>query len=473
MKSAAASASPTPLENWKTKVVKNEGRRLGRYRRRQRSGLNASSSYFSSYFSSSSSAPSFPFVLTDDDEDGGLERGRTVCEFDEEGTKCLLTACFAKRCRTEWQEKKDGSDEVAFEHTVDFGVSMSAIRIDSTHVEIRRNGDDDNAIALRREDVFDIEPDDLTVYRVVRPWTIDSEKPSEPVLEPCRMYSNTIERVCALCPSDDTNPDLPPTALIAGFSMHRFGLGVDPKEDTRRKIASLKPYRGNDCSVLDICTGLAYTAIMASELENVSSVTTIELDPTMTQICAMNPHSKGLFRSSSDAEDNIITQLYGNAFDVIQTLPDYAFDRIIHDPPTFALAGELYGENFYSELFRVLKPSGRVYHYTGDPSANVTGGGGVRGIVKRMKMVGFETVAIDQHAHGVVAAKQANVKFFSSGKKDKKTKNARGPRDKTRGNRGKDGRKRGSTKRWEGDRGRNTFDVRGYDDDDESESEYY
>ena len=92
MKSAVASASPTPLENWKTKVVKNEGRRLGRYRRRQRSGLNASSSYYSSSFSSSSSAPSFPFVLTDDDEDGGLERGRTVCEFDEEGTKCLLTA---------------------------------------------------------------------------------------------------------------------------------------------------------------------------------------------------------------------------------------------------------------------------------------------------------------------------------------------------------------------------------------------
>ena len=89
-------------------------------------------------------------------------------------------------------------------------------------------------------------------------------------------------------------------------------------------------------------------------------------------------------------------------------------------------------------------------------------------------MVGFETVAIDQHAHGVVAVrKQANVKFFSSGKKDKKTKKCEDRYDKTRGNRGKDGRKRGSTKRWEGDRGRNTFDVRGYDDDDESESEYY
>ena len=29
-----------------------------------------------------------------------------------------------------------------------------------------------------------------------------------------------------------------PTALIAGFSMHRFGVGVDPKEDTEKKLGS-------------------------------------------------------------------------------------------------------------------------------------------------------------------------------------------------------------------------------------------
>ena len=56
--------------------------------------------------------------------------------------------------------------------------------------------------------------------------------------------------------------------------------------------------------MLDVCTGLAYTAIMASELENVSSVTTIELDPTMTQICAMNPHSKGLFGRAQNTTKN-------------------------------------------------------------------------------------------------------------------------------------------------------------------------
>jgi len=181
-------------------------------------------------------------------------------------------------------------------------------------------------------------------------------------------------------------------------------------------------------------------------------------------------------RSEDDGEDdyekhNIISQLYGNAFDVIQTLPDRAFDRIIHDPPTFALAGELYGEKFYSELFRVLKPSGRVYHYTGDPSSNVAGGGGVRGIVKRMKLVGFESVEIDQHAHGVVAAKQPNVKFFSSGKKEKNiVKNAPNNRGKTSSSKRRDESFKGGRER-RGGRGRNSsFDDDEFDEFDGSSS---
>ena len=431
--------------------------------------------------SSSSSSFVVPDVANDDDEDADeLTKTKTTRLY------CLLTACFAERCRKEYHQ--NANKRAVFEHTVDFGLSRSEIRIDETRVEISKrqqsvddddDDDDDAMIVLNREDVFAIEPDDLTVYTVVQTSEDAGDSRALAKLEPCRIYSNTIDRVCALCPSDSVNPELAPTALIAGFSMHRFGLGVDPKEDTRRKIASLKPYKGNTLAVLDVCTGLAYTAIMASELENVSSVTTIELDPTMTQICAMNPHSKGLFgraknttnkRSEDGGEDdeknNIISQLYGNAFDVIQTLPDRAFDRIIHDPPTFALAGELYGEKFYSELFRVLKPSGRVYHYTGDPSSNVAGGGGVRGIVKRMKLVGFESVEIDQHAHGVVAAKQPNVKFFSSGKKEKNiVKNAPNKRGKTSSSKRRDESfKGGRGRERRGGRGRNSsFD----DDDDE------
>ena len=436
--------------------------------------------------SSSSSSFVVDDVANDDDEDADeLTKTKTTRLY------CLLTACFAERCRKEYHQ--NANKRAVFEHTVDFGLSRSEIRIDETRVEISKrqqsvdddDDDDDAMIVLNREDVFAIEPDDLTVYTVVQTSEDAGDSRALAKLEPCRIYSNTIDRVCALCPSDSVNSELAPTALIAGFSMHRFGLGVDPKEDTRRKIASLKPYKGNNLAVLDVCTGLAYTAIMASELENVSSVTTIELDPTMTQICAMNPHSKGLFgraknttkkRREDGGEDdyekhNIISQLYGNAFDVIQTLPDRAFDRIIHDPPTFALAGELYGEKFYSELFRVLKPSGRVYHYTGDPSSNVAGGGGVRGIVKRMKLVGFESVEIDQHAHGVVAAKQPNVKFFSSGKKEKNMlKNAPNKRGKTSSSKRRDESFKGVRER-RGGRGRNSsFDDDEFDEFDVSSS---
>ena len=442
-------------------------------RRRRRRSAEASSSSSSSFVVPDD-------VANEDDEDADeLTKTKTTRLY------CLLTACFAERCRKEYHQ--NANKRAVFEHTVDFGLSRSEIRIDETRVEISKrqqsddddDDDDDAIIVLNREDVFAIEPDDLTVYTVVQTNEDAGDSRALAKLEPCRIYSNTIDRVCALCPSDSVNPELAPTALIAGFSMHRFGLGVDPKEDTRRKIASLKPYKGNNLAVLDVCTGLAYTAIMASELENVSSVTTIELDPTMTQICAMNPHSKGLFGRAKKSEDggeydeknNIISQLYGNAFDVIQTLPDRAFDRIIHDPPTFALAGELYGEKFYSELFRVLKPSGRVYHYTGDPSSNVAGGGGVRGIVKRMKLVGFESVEIDQHAHGVVAAKQPNVKFFSSGKKEKNMlKNAPNKRGKTSSSKRRDESFKGGRER-RGGRGRNSsFDDDEFDEFDVSSS---
>ena len=102
-------------------------------------------------------------------------------------------------------------------------------------------------------------------------------------------------------------------------------------------------------------------------------MTTIELDEAMTEMCRMNPHSAPLF--SGD-----IRQLYGNAADVVPTLPDASFDRIVHDPPTFALAGELFSEEFYRELKRILKKKGRLYHYIGDPASksagNVARGGG-------------------------------------------------------------------------------------------------
>jgi predicted methyltransferase len=203
-------------------------------------------------------------------------------------------------------------------------------------------------------------------------------------------FSDDTERAVSLMPS---GPKTWPTALIAGFSMHRFGVGVDPKEDTEKKLGAVAPIR-KGARVLDVCTGLAYTASMAAARG--AHVTTIELDTTMTKMCRMNPHSKALFSGR-------IEQLYGNGADVVKTFKDGEFDRIITDPPTFALAGELYSAEFYADLKRILKPKGKVYHYIGDPKS-ASGGSVAAGVVRRLKAVGFGGVEIDYDAHGIIAA---------------------------------------------------------------------
>lgn len=79
-------------------------------------------------------------------------------------------------------------------------------------------------------------------------------------------------------------------------------------------------------------------------------------------------------------------QVIGDAMEVVQSLPDRQFDRIIHDPPTFALGGALYSTAFYSALSRILAARGVLYHYTGDPSSHGTARV-VKGVVKRLHEV--------------------------------------------------------------------------------------
>ena len=69
-------------------------------------------------------------------------------------------------------------------------------------------------------------------------------------------------------------------------------------------------------------------------------------------------------------------------------LPAESFLRIIHDPPIFSLAGELYSGAFYAQLFRVLRRGGRLFHYIGN--LNSKGSGGVaRGVIRRLQRSGF------------------------------------------------------------------------------------
>ena len=204
---------------------------------------------------------------------------------------------------------------------------------------------------------------------------------------PVQVFSEYTNRVCSLMPTRGA-----PSMLIAGFVMHRIK-DIDPMQDTARKIAAILPIVG---SVLDTATGLGYTAIEAAKTAD--EVVTIELDLGVQEIAQLNPWSQALFHSPK------ICQIMGDAYEVVQTFKDGSFARVIHDPPTFSLAGELYSGAFYRQLFRVLKRGGRLYHYIGDPNSKASGGV-TKGALKRLQEAGFARVVRKQDAYGVVAYK--------------------------------------------------------------------
>ncbi|HEY6540922.1 MAG TPA: spermine synthase, partial [Ktedonobacteraceae bacterium] len=112
----------------------------------------------------------------------------------------------------------------------------------------------------------------------------------------------------------------------------------------------------------------------------------------------LNPWSSELFTNPS------ITRMMGDACEVVPTFANESFQRVVHDPPTFALAGELYSGAFYRELYRVLKRGGRLFHYVGDPESKASGGV-TRGVLRRLQEAGFSRVVRHAEAYGVVAYK--------------------------------------------------------------------
>lgn len=200
-------------------------------------------------------------------------------------------------------------------------------------------------------------------------------------------YSGETDRYYSLYPTS-----LAPTMLLSGLPMHRIK-DTDPHHDTLAKIKAAALSRGR---TLDTCTGLGYTAIEAAKVAD--AVITIELDPAAQSVARLNPWSQMLF------ENPKITQLIGDAVEEVTRFDDGSFARIIHDPPMFALGGDLYSATFYAELFRSLKPGGRLFHYIGDLKSS-SGSRVARGVVERLKRAGFQHVLPRPEAFGVVASK--------------------------------------------------------------------
>lgn len=202
-----------------------------------------------------------------------------------------------------------------------------------------------------------------------------------------QFFSETTNWVRTLMPTEGA-----PTMLVSGISMHRIK-GIDPYKDTLLKVRPLQPIVGR---VLDTATGLGYTAIEAARTAD--SVITIEIDPAGLEVARLNPWSRDLF------DNPRITQVIGDAADELPKLESDSFSRILHDPPAFGLGGELYSGDFYRELYRVLKHTGRMFHYIGDLDSK-SGRVVTKGVLRRLEEAGFKRITRRPEAFGVLAHK--------------------------------------------------------------------
>ncbi len=205
-------------------------------------------------------------------------------------------------------------------------------------------------------------------------------------IHPLQRFSPLTGRVVALYPTPAA-----PTLTLSGIPMHRIK-GTDPWRDTQAKIRAARPHG----RVLDTCMGLGYTAIQAAARAHF--VLTVELDPAVIALARENPWSTELFTLPN------VHLVQADVFDLIPALPDAWFNVVIHDPPMFSLAGELYGREFYREVHRVLRPRGRLFHYVGSPKKKMARSV-TRGVMQRLREVGFE-VREAPRAFGIIAIRR-------------------------------------------------------------------
>jgi len=168
-----------------------------------------------------------------------------------------------------------------------------------------------------------------------------------------------------------------PTLEVDGIQMHRTS-GVDPFEaagDTARSV--VRP----GSRALDTCGGLGYTAIACARL-GAREVVSTEPSEGVLHLRRLNPWSR--------LERGLPIVLHEeDAVALAARLPDGSLDAIVHDPPRFSLAPDLYSGAFYAQLRRVLAPGGRLFHYTGSPYSRGRGRDFLRGVVERLRAAGF------------------------------------------------------------------------------------
>lgn len=219
---------------------------------------------------------------------------------------------------------------------------------------------------------------DRTIYH----WTGDS-------FEPASRFTHSLIK---LVPTEWG----PPTFEIDGIKMLPTAQ-VSPYADAERKVGLIQP---RNKVVLDTCGGLGYFAAWCLQGQ-ASRVISFEKNPDVIWLRSLNPWSPDV---SQDEISNVLTLTQGDIAEQILTLADASIDSILHDPPRFGIAGELYSQVFYDQLARVIKPRGRMFHYTGAPNKLTSGRDVPKEVAARLQRAGFAT---ELNGDGVVAIRNA------------------------------------------------------------------
>ncbi|GAB1595678.1 class I SAM-dependent methyltransferase [Lysobacter claricitrinus] len=186
-----------------------------------------------------------------------------------------------------------------------------------------------------------------------------------------------------------------PTFEIDGIKMLPTSK-ASPLDDARRKVALVEP-RGK--VVLDTCGGLGYFAACCLDA-GVARIRSFEKNDNVLWLRTLNPWSPD---PDAPASGGRLELTHADVSQAIRDIPDASIDALLHDPPRFGIAGELYSKVFYDQLARVARRGARLFHYTGAPNALTSGRDVPREVAKRLKAAGFRAeLALD----GVLAVRR-------------------------------------------------------------------
>ena len=182
----------------------------------------------------------------------------------------------------------------------------------------------------------------------------------------------------------------PPTFEIDGIKMLPTAK-ISPYEDARQKVSWIQP-RGK--VILDTCGGLGYYAAWCVQ-EGAAAVLSYEKNPDVLWLRSLNPWSP--------QPGGVLQVTRGDITAHIGQIANASVGAVLHDPPRFGIAGELYSQVFYDELARVLARKGRLFHYTGSPNKLTSGRDVPAEVANRLKHAGFNT---ELRGDGVLATRK-------------------------------------------------------------------